>query len=63
VALAVCAPLAFANGNADDVVAATQDLFTKMSARDLTGVSRYLPEEGFTEIVPETDKLLCHHPA
>src|ERR1035437_6476873 len=45
-------------GNADDVVAATQDLFVKMSARDLSGVARYIPSGGFSEIIPETNKLL-----
>jgi len=52
------APPAFAEGSAEDAAAATQDFFTKMSARDLAGVSRYLAAEGFTEIVPETDKVL-----
>ena len=45
-------------GNAEDAVAATQDLFVKMSARDLPGVSRYIAPEGFSETIPETDKLL-----
>jgi ketosteroid isomerase-like protein len=45
-------------GNAEDAVAATQDLFVKMSARDLSGVSRYIAPEGFSETIPETDTLL-----
>lgn len=58
IVLAVCASSAFADTNADEAVAATQDFFAKMSARDFVGVSHYIPDVGFTEIVPETDKLL-----
>ncbi len=29
-----------------------------MREPDLAGVSRYIPAEGFTELVPETDRLL-----
>ena len=57
-ALALCAMPAFAASNTEEAIDAAQDFFTKMSARDLPGVSRYIPAEGFTEIVPETDKLL-----
>ncbi len=57
-ALALCAMPALAGTNTEEAVDAAQDFFAKMSARDLAGVSRYIPAEGFTEIVPETDKLL-----
>lgn len=41
-----------------DPAAATADFFAKVSAKDLDAVARYLPAEGFTEIVPESKALL-----
>jgi ketosteroid isomerase-like protein len=57
-AFAFWAMPASAASSADEAMAAAQDLFAKMSMRDLASVSRYIPSEGFTEITPETDKLL-----
>lgn len=42
----------------DEAIAATQDFFAKMSAENLPGVAAYVPAQGFSEILPESDKLL-----
>lgn len=34
--------------------AAAMDLYARITARDLQGVVRYLPSEGFTEIAPDS---------
>lgn len=47
------------NTAADETVrAASLDLFSSISKRNLAGVSSYLAPEGFTEFLPESDKLL-----
>lgn len=43
---------------ADAVKAASVDFFNSVSQRNLAAVARYLDTEGFTEFVPESDKLL-----
>lgn len=43
-----------AAGNAD-AAAASSALFADMSRRDLPGVLRYIPAEGFTEISPDSN--------
>ena len=41
-----------------DAAQATADFFARMSARDLPGVSRYLPAGGFSEFLPDAKDLL-----
>jgi|GEM_PF-1484331 len=43
---------------ADTVKAASVDFFNSVSQRNLAAVASYLDAEGFTEFVPESDKLL-----
>ncbi|MFZ6712469.1 YybH family protein [Undibacterium sp. TC9W] len=43
---------------ADAVKAASADFFNSVSQRNLTAVASYLDTEGFTEFVPESEKLL-----
>ncbi|MBC3918299.1 nuclear transport factor 2 family protein [Undibacterium sp. CY18W] len=42
----------------DVVKAASVDFFASISSRNLTSVTSYLGSEGFTEFIPESDKLL-----
>lgn len=46
------------NREADAVKAASVDFFNSVSQRNLAAVAKYLDTEGFTEFVPESDKLL-----
>jgi len=43
---------------AGDAAQATTDFFARMSAKDLPGVSRYLPAGGFSEFLPDSKDLL-----
>jgi ketosteroid isomerase-like protein len=48
---------AAAGGEAGSPVEATADFYAKISARDLDGVSQYLPPDGFTEFGVGAGKL------
>ncbi|MEK8031753.1 nuclear transport factor 2 family protein [Ideonella sp. DXS29W] len=42
----------------DDAVRATHAFFASMSAQDTAAVSRFVPEQGFSELTPESPRLL-----
>jgi len=46
-----------------DVAAAAADLYARMTARDLAGVLRYIPADGFTEIGPSAPSAHVLKPA
>ena len=50
----LCAQIVNAN-DAEDVTAAAQDLYIKIAAKDLDGVARYIPKQGFTELSPNSN--------
>lgn len=50
-------PFTVKAGMAEDAIAAAQDLYVRMSAKDLEGFLKYRPEDGFTEFTPGSKRL------
>jgi len=50
------ASASFANGAAD-VIVATKSLYSDMDDKNLSGISRLIPADGFTEIGPDSPEL------
>jgi len=57
VACFVSTPVMSAVAEGGDAAAASASLYADMSARNLPGVLRFIPEPGFTEISPDSDQV------
>lgn len=50
-------PLMARAGLAEDAIAAAQDIYVRMSVKDLEGFLKYRPDDGFTEFTPGSKRL------